>query len=141
MAEHLPGLRLGMKEDKVERALVDGLEPYGFKVYKLTTPGRSGVMDRMILWPKWSPAPPSFVELKRPGKEPRALQAAVADDWLCRGADVREYCDTHKKVYELCDTLLCGAVRRLPVCQQAALPTHILTAFNHASIRKVNGYG
>jgi hypothetical protein len=82
------------------------LEARGFSVYKLRTPGRNGVMDRMILWPKYSPKPPVFVELKAPGKEPRLLQYAVAADWTARGCDVREYCDTIEKVDALIALLL-----------------------------------
>lgn len=94
-----------MLESVVEQRLKQ-LERHGFAVYKLRTPGKSGVMDRMILWPKYAPRPPTFVELKRPGKEPRPLQAAVADDWTARGADVREYCDTVEKVATLMDKLV-----------------------------------
>lgn len=94
-----------MKEAVVEERL-KRLERHGFLVRKLRTPGYNGVMDRMILWPKYAPRPPSFVELKRPGEEPRPLQAAVADDWRERGCDVREYCDTIEKVDALCTQLI-----------------------------------
>lgn len=93
------------KESVVEDKL-KVLERHGFKVLKLRTPGHNGVMDRMILWPKYAPRPPSFVELKRPGKEPRLLQVAVAHDWRQRGCDVREYCDTIEKVEALVSRLL-----------------------------------
>lgn len=94
-----------MLESVVEQRL-KRLERHGFKVLKFRTPGYSGVMDRMILWPKYAPRPPTLVEIKRPGKEPRLLQAAVADDWRARGVDVREYCDTVEKVDALCNTLV-----------------------------------
>lgn len=94
-----------MKEAVVEKAL-KRLERHGFDVRKLRTPGKQGVMDRMILWPKYAPRPPTFVELKRPGEEPRLLQAALADDWRARGCDVREYCDTVDKVNTLIDALV-----------------------------------
>lgn len=94
-----------MRESVVEDRL-KVLERHGFKVLKLRTPGYSGVMDRMILWPTYAPRPPSFVELKRPGKEPRPLQVAVANDWKRRGCDVREYCDTIDKVDALVARLL-----------------------------------
>jgi hypothetical protein len=99
-----------MKEAVVEAAL-KRLERVGFDVLKLRTPGHNGVMDRMILWPKYAPRPPSFVELKKPGKEPRPLQAAVADDWKARGCDVREYCDTLDKVNTLVDSMICELER------------------------------
>jgi hypothetical protein len=99
-----------MKEAIVE-ARLKRLEGHGFAVYKLRTPGKNGVMDRMILWPTYAPRPPSFVELKRPGEEPRPLQVAVADNWRARGCDVRTYCDTIEKVDTLCDSLICELER------------------------------
>jgi hypothetical protein len=93
-------------QEKVVEARLKRLERHGFAVYKLRTPGRSGVMDRMILWPKYAPRPPTFVELKRPGEEPRPLQVAVAEDWRARGCDVRQYCDTIEKVDALIEKLV-----------------------------------
>jgi hypothetical protein len=94
-----------MLEAQVERRL-KRLEAYGFKVLKFRTPGYNGVMDRLILWPKSNPKPPTVVELKRPGKEPRLLQERVAIDWRQRGVDVRDYCDTIEKVDKLILELL-----------------------------------
>lgn len=94
-----------MLEAVVERRL-RGLKGAGFVVLKLHTPGHSGVMDRMILWPKYCPKPPSFVEIKKPGKSPRALQAAVADEWVARGVDVWPYCDTVEKVDEMIEVMV-----------------------------------
>lgn len=112
-----------MKEAKVEKRL-NQLEQYGFEVLKLKTPGTSGVMDRMILFPKWSPKPPAFVELKAPSKRPRLLQIAMAMDWRKRGVDVRDYCDTIEAVDKLCDELLIEAVQSAPM--EAELPSHII---------------
>lgn len=86
-----------MLESKVE-ARLKRLEDHGFKVLKLKTPGVSGVPDRMILRPKYAPGPPVFVELKRPGKEERPLQAAVRDDWRDRGVVVADRCSTYEQV-------------------------------------------
>lgn len=94
-----------MLERDVEKQF-KALEKYGFKVLKLRTPGYNGTMDRMILWPKYAPKPPVFVEVKRPGEQPRRLQVEVAIDWRKRGCDVRDYCDTPDKVGALCLTLL-----------------------------------
>lgn len=94
-----------MKEAVVEGRL-KVLERHGFAVYKLTTPGRTGVMDRMILWPKYAPRPPTFVEIKRPGEKPRPLQVAVACDWRARGCDVREFVDSPEAVAALVGRLL-----------------------------------
>ncbi len=94
-----------MLEAVVERRL-QKLRDHGFDVYKLKTPGKAGVMDRLILRPVYAPGPPVFVELKRPGKEERALQAALRDKWRARGVDVRDMCDTVGKVDDLIQTLL-----------------------------------
>jgi hypothetical protein len=110
------------------------LESFGFEVLKLKTPGYSGTKDRLILWPKWSPAPPVFVEIKRPGKNERALQAAVRDDWRARGCDVRPMCDTIEKVQALCDYLLLEAVVRGKV-RYATIPPHIIKAAEDARRR------
>lgn len=99
-----------MKEAVVEGRL-KRLERSGFKVLKLRTPGYNGAMDRLILWPTYAPRPPSFLELKRPGEEPRPLQVAVANEWRARGCDVREYCDTVEAVDTLINKLL-GEVER-----------------------------
>lgn len=102
-----------MLERQVENRL-KRLESKGFKCLKLKTPGVSGVPDRLILMPKWSPGSPVFVEIKRPGKEERALQAEVRDDWLSRGCRVRPMCDTIEKVDALCTELQDEAERRVP---------------------------
>lgn len=121
-----------MLEKVVEKALKK-LEAYGFKVLKLRTPGVNGVMDRMILMPVWSPAPPAFVEMKRPGEEERALQAATRDQWRARGCNVLDACDTLDDVEELRRHLLREAVMRVPSSTRyIILPRHILDDFNEA---------
>lgn len=87
-----------MIEAPVEDRLKERLESIGFKVLKLTTPGNSGVMDRMILRPKWAPGPPYFVECKRPGKSERLLQEKVRDEWRERGCSVLDVCDSYERV-------------------------------------------
>lgn len=94
-----------MKEHVVE-ARLKRLERYGFRVLKLQTPGHNGVMDRMIIWPKYAPRPPSFVECKRPGEEPRPLQVFVAEDWKARGIDVRPFVDTVEKADALVERMI-----------------------------------
>lgn len=95
-----------MIEAQVEKRLKRELEFHGFKVLKLTTSGNSGVMDRMILRPKWSPGPPMFVEVKKPGEKPRRLQEEVAIDWHVRGALVLPYVSTYEEVDALVDKLV-----------------------------------
>lgn len=91
-----------MKEAPVEQRLVDGLQSYGFKVLKLTTPGHNGTPDRLILRPTWSPGPPWVIELKRPKKTERRLQEIVRDQWRERGVLVLDMVNT----YELVDALV-----------------------------------
>lgn len=103
------------------------LEDYGFEVLKLRTPGVNGVMDRMILAPTWSPAPPVLVEAKRPGKSERPLQEAKRDNWRKRGVDVRDMVDTPEAVQRLCDMLLWEAYRRYTDAHgnDYGLPKHV----------------
>lgn len=100
-----------MLEAQVERRL-QKLKDHGFDVFKLRTPGNNGVMDRMILWPTYAPAPPVFVELKRPGKEERLLQATRRENWRNRGCDVRDMCSTLEEVDALVARLIDTAKRR-----------------------------
>jgi len=93
-------------ESEVERHLIRRLTEYGFKVLKLTTPGNTGVMDRLILRPKYSPGPPMFLELKRPGKKLRALQFAVGEDWKARGCLVLKPCTSLGEVDQCCTDLI-----------------------------------
>lgn len=87
-----------MREKPVEQRLRRNLEKYGFLVLKLETPGHVGTPDRMILRPSWSPGPPWFVEIKRPGEKPRRQQELVAQQWIQRGAKVLPYIDSYETV-------------------------------------------
>jgi hypothetical protein len=60
-----------MRERDVEQYLVKQAKAYGGKAYKWTSPGNSGVPDRIVMLPGGRVA---FVELKAPGKKPTALQ-------------------------------------------------------------------
>lgn len=117
------------------------LEGFGFEVLKLTTPGHIAVMDRMVLAPTWSPAPPSFVECKAPGKEPRPAQQHTAENWYARGCKIHEYVSTEDDAIRFCDTLLCEAVDRFMTkrarasCSIEPLPPHVLAAYRLACER------
>lgn len=93
-------------ESEVEQTLKRKLTDYGFLVLKLYTPGHIGVMDRMILRPRYSPGPPMFVEVKRPGKRVRKLQRAVGEDWKRRGAEVLSPVSSLHEVEQLCHDLI-----------------------------------
>lgn len=60
-----------MREKEIEQALVKAVRNAGGKCLKFTCPGYAGVPDRLLLLPGGKIA---FVELKAPGKKPRALQ-------------------------------------------------------------------
>jgi hypothetical protein len=102
---------MAINESVVERRLVDKLEDVGFMVLKLITPGYMGTMDRLILWPKYAPGLPMFLELKRPRAKLRPLQAARAADWQKRGAIVLRPCHTIEEVDQLCHDLIQVAMK------------------------------
>ena len=60
-----------MREKEVEQKLVKAVRKVGGFRIKFTSPGFDGVPDRLVLLPKGRMA---FIELKAPGKKPRALQ-------------------------------------------------------------------
>lgn len=92
--------------ESVVEARLKKLIKRGWVVLKFRTPGYNGVMDRLLVRPAYAPGPPVFVEIKRPGKEERPLQAGVRDNWRARGVDVRDMCDTIEKVDALIGRLL-----------------------------------
>ena len=60
-----------MTEKEIENYLVRKIKNKKGIAYKFTSPGNSGVPDRLCLLPNGKIF---FVELKSPGKKPRALQ-------------------------------------------------------------------
>ena len=60
-----------MRENVIERQLAMAVKKMGGMAVKFVSPGLDGVPDRIILLPNRKLA---FVELKAPGKKPRALQ-------------------------------------------------------------------
>lgn len=61
-----------MREKHIEHRLVREVKRAGGICPKLVSPGTNGMPDRMILLPGCRIG---FVEVKAPGKKPRALQA------------------------------------------------------------------
>lgn len=61
------------REKEIEEKLRLSVKAHGGIALKFTSPGFDGMPDRLILLPNGKMA---FVELKAPGKKPRALQLA-----------------------------------------------------------------
>ena len=62
-----------MREKIIEKELVRAVKDKGVIAPKFTSPGFDGMPDRLVLLPGGRMG---FVELKAPGKKPRALQLA-----------------------------------------------------------------
>lgn len=65
-------------ESDIESYFKTEVRKAGGKAYKFVSPGRVNVPDQIVVWPaetKYAPAYVHFVELKKPGKKPRAGQA------------------------------------------------------------------
>lgn len=65
-------------ESDIESYFKDEVRKAGGKAYKFVSPGRVNVPDQIVIWPaqtKYTAACVHFVELKKPGKKPRAGQA------------------------------------------------------------------
>ena len=63
-----------MKECAVEKHLISATRACGGMCIKFTSPGMSGVPDRIVILPGGKIG---FAELKAPGKKPRLVQRAV----------------------------------------------------------------
>lgn len=83
-----------MLEKDIEKKLRDEVNKIRGIAYKFTSPGNSGVPDRLVLLPNGRIY---FVELKRPGKEPTKLQRMQIARIQALGFDVRVI-DTMQKV-------------------------------------------
>ncbi len=62
-----------MLEQEIEMQLVKAVKRMGGRAVKFTCPGFDGMPDRLVLLPDGKCG---FVEVKAPGKMPRALQQA-----------------------------------------------------------------
>lgn len=60
-----------MRENEIEAKLVTAVKAVGGVCWKFTSPGTSGVPDRIVLMPSGRIG---FVEVKAPGETPRSLQ-------------------------------------------------------------------
>lgn len=75
-----------MKEKQTEQKLVKAVRAAGGICPKFTSPGFDGMPDRLVLLPGGRLG---FVEVKAPGKKPRALQTAGHE--MLRRLDFRVY--------------------------------------------------
>ena len=92
-----------MKESQVEQYLVKKISALGGKAWKFVSPGNAGVPDRLITYNSRS----FFVEVKRPGGKPRALQKATVAQ--IRATGIKVYCiSTKAQVAELTGLLSVG---------------------------------
>lgn len=62
---------VSMREKSIEEKLIDAVKAKGGVCWKFTSPGTSGVPDRIVLMPSGRIG---FVEVKAAGKTPRPLQ-------------------------------------------------------------------
>lgn len=89
-----------MLERDVEAHLLARCRQMGFLCMKFTSPGRSGVPDRVVVTPTGT----LFVETKRPGGNLRRLQAQVIEKLRRAGAEIHVV-DTVAGVDELVERL------------------------------------
>lgn len=75
-----------IEESKIERKLKKEIEKIGGKALKFVSPGMSGMPDRIVLLPEGRIF---FIELKAPGKKPRALQEYRAKELRSLGFKVK----------------------------------------------------
>lgn len=87
-----------LREAGIERLFVQAVEAVGGKAFKFASPGNAGVPDRIVLLGGRA----YFVELKAPGRKPRALQRYRQRQFARLGftvhvidsaAEVREFVD------------------------------------------------
>lgn len=91
-----------MTEKEIENYLVRKIKNKKGIAYKFTSPGNSGVPDRLCLLPNGKIF---FVELKSPGKKPRALQVNQITKMTKLGQRVYVL-DSKEKVDEVLETEL-----------------------------------
>lgn len=90
-----------MREKVIEQALVKAVKTAGGICPKLVSPGFDGMPDRMVLLPGGHVG---FVEVKAPGKKPRALQ--LSRHRLLRRLDFKVYVlDGAEQIGEIIDDI------------------------------------
>lgn len=74
-----------MREQIIEKYLIDEIKRVGGKSYKWVSPGNNGVPDRIVIFPNGKII---FVELKAPGKKPTVYQRIVIRELIKLNCDV-----------------------------------------------------
>lgn len=69
-----------VREEVIERHLVNEVKKAGGIAYKFTSPGRRGVPDRIVLLPNGKII---FVECKAPGEKPRPDSVTGTREAFC----------------------------------------------------------
>lgn len=94
-----------MIENQVENYLIKKVSELGGKAWKFVSPGNAGVPDRLITYNSKA----FFVEVKRPGGKPRALQKATVAQ--IRATGMKVYCiSTKAQVDELTNLMRSGII-------------------------------
>ena len=76
-----PAKKPKKREFKIEDYLKEQVEKIGGKCYKFVSPGYDGMPDRIVVFSGCV----IFVETKRPGKKPRALQKIRLEELQMQG--------------------------------------------------------
>ncbi len=90
-----------MREQRIERQLVQQVSKLGGLALKFVSPGMAGVPDRLLLFPGGKAV---FVETKAPGKKPRPLQVHRHEQLRALGFRVYVI-DEMKQIREVLDDL------------------------------------
>ena len=78
-----PSKKPKKREFKIEDYLKEQVEKIGGKCYKFVSPGYDGMPDRIVVFSGCV----IFVETKRPGKKPRALQKIRLEELQRQGVN------------------------------------------------------
>lgn len=90
-----------MSEKDIEQALIRKAKSMGGIALKFVSPGFDGMPDRLVLFPEGRIA---FVEVKAPGKKPRAIQVARHEMLRAMGFSVYVL-DNKEKIGEILDEI------------------------------------
>jgi hypothetical protein len=106
-------------ESIIEKHLVAQAKKQGFLCFKFTSPGRSGVPDRVLIGHGHT----IFVELKAPGETPRRLQEVIIQEMRDYSARV-DVIDSQDLVDELLTELTSATKPARPKKPKAPPSTH-----------------